>query len=183
MTHAQLIRLGETWLRKRGCRIVLSEQTAESGEIPDVIGWRADCHSIIIECKISRSDFLSDQHKRARQRPDKGMGRERWYLTPTGLIRAEELPEGWGLLEVHRNETKVLVRPRANSHLKQKGLMAEMALLLASLRRVEIRIEPQTITEFLKWKHRMAAYNGGQLPKELIPVEQELSVTAPRSLS
>ena len=52
-----------------------------------------------------------------------------------------------------------------------------MALLLASLRRVEVRIEPQTITEFLKWKHRMAGYNGGQLPKGLIPVEEELADT------
>ncbi len=36
-----------------------------------------------------------------------------------------------------------------------------MNLLLASLRRVEIRIEPQTITDFLKWKNRMQQYNGG----------------------
>jgi len=39
-----------------------------------------------------------------------------------------------------------------------------MNLLLASLRRVEVRIEPQTITDFLKWKNRMAKYNGGTLP-------------------
>ena len=39
-----------------------------------------------------------------------------------------------------------------------------MNLLLASLRRVEIRIEPQTITEFLKWKNRMQQYNGGAWP-------------------
>ena len=41
--------------------------------------------------------------------------------------------------------------------------MKEMNLLLASLRRVEVRIEPQTITDFLKWKNRMAEYNGGQI--------------------
>ena len=38
-----------------------------------------------------------------------------------------------------------------------------MNLLLASLRRVEVRIEPQTITDFLKWKNRLAEYNGGSL--------------------
>jgi hypothetical protein len=85
----------------------------------------------------------------------------------------EEVPGGWGLLEAHKREVEVVVRPRANSSLREEGLIAEMALLLASLRRVEVRIEPQTITEFLKWKHRMAAYNGGQLPKGLVPVEQE----------
>ena len=45
------------------------------------------------------------------------------------------------------------------------GLMKEMNLLLASLRRVEVRIEPQTITDFLKWKNRMMEYNGGRLPE------------------
>ena len=175
MTHAQLVRLAETWLRKQGCRIVLSEQTADSGEVPDAIGWRADCHSIVIECKVSRGDFLSDQLKRSRQKPGNAMGCERLYLAPAGLIRAEELPENWGLLEVYQKEIEVVVRRRANSHPREKGLRAEMALLLASLRRVEVRIEPQTITEFLKWKHRMAAYNGGQLPKGLIPIEQELA--------
>ncbi len=53
------------------------------------------------------------------------------------------------------------------------GLMKEMNLLLASLRRVEVRIEPQTITEFLKWKNRMAEYNGGRLPEGIAPAEQE----------
>lgn len=167
--------MAEKWLRKQGCRIVLSEQTADSGEIPDAIGWRPDCHSIVIECKVSRGDFISDQYKRARQRPRQAMGCERLYLAPAGLIRAEEVPNGWGLLEAHKREIEVVVTPLANSNFGEKGLRAEMALLLASLRRVEVRIEPQTITEFLKWKHRMAAYNGGQLPKGLIPIEQELS--------
>ena len=174
MTHAQLVSVAERWLRKQGCRIVLSEQTADSGEVPDAIGWRADCHSIVIECKVSRGDFLSDQYKRARQKPGQAMGCKRLYLAPAGLVKAEEIPDGWGLLEAYKREVEVLVKPRTNSHLGEEGLKAEMALLLASLRRVEVRIEPQTITEFLKWKHRMAAYNGGQLPKGLVPIEQEV---------
>ena len=48
-----------------------------------------------------------------------------------------------------------------------------MNLLLSSLRRVEIRIEPQTITEFLKWKNRMAEYNRGTLPEGLMAPEEE----------
>jgi hypothetical protein len=55
----------------------------------------------------------------------------------------------------------------------QVGLMKEMNLLLASLRRVEVRIEPQTITDFLKWKNRMAEYNGGMLPAGLTAPENE----------
>lgn len=104
------------------------------------------------------------------------MGCERLFLTPAGLLRHEMIPEGWGLLEARRTAVEVVARPGGRSDRKEKGLKAEMALLLASLRRVEVRIEPQTITEFLKWKNRMAAYNGGQLPKGLVPVERELGL-------
>jgi hypothetical protein len=50
-----------------------------------------------------------------------------------------------------------------------------MNLLLASLRRVEIRIEPQSLTEFLKWKNRLAEYNQGALPEGIVPAEEELN--------
>ena len=48
-----------------------------------------------------------------------------------------------------------------------------MNLLLASLRRVEVRIEPQSITDFLKWKNRMAEYNRGVLPEGIVAADQE----------
>lgn len=177
MNHGQLIRLAERWLRREGCRIVLSEQTADSGEVPDAIGWKTDCHSIVIECKISRADFFADQRKKARQKPGHAMGCERLYLMPVGLLKIEELPDGWGLLEACRGGVSAIVRRGTESRRKDRGLVAEMALLLASLRRVEVRIEPQTITEFLKWKNRMAAYNGGRLPKGLISIDRELDIS------
>ena len=46
----------------------------------------------------------------------------------------------------------------------------------ASLRRVEVRVEPQSITDFLKWKNRMAEYNRGTLPEGIAPAEEELNV-------
>jgi hypothetical protein len=64
-------------------------------------------------------------------------------------------------------------KAQKKSQRTQLGLMKEMNLLLASLRRVEVRIEPQTITEFLKWKNRLADYNGGVLPAGVTPVNQE----------
>jgi hypothetical protein len=51
-----------------------------------------------------------------------------------------------------------------------------MNLLLASLRRVEVRIAPQSITDFLKWKNRMAEYNRGTLPEGLATTEEEQNV-------
>jgi hypothetical protein len=53
------------------------------------------------------------------------------------------------------------------------GFRYEMNLLLASLRRVEVRIEPQSITDFLKWKNRMAEYNRGTLPQGILPAQDE----------
>jgi hypothetical protein len=56
------------------------------------------------------------------------------------------------------------------------GFRYEMNLLLASLRRVEVRIEPQSITDFLKWKNRMAEYNRGNLPEGLAATDEEMNV-------
>jgi hypothetical protein len=172
MTHAQLVQKAVEWLRRYRCGVVLSEQACISGEMPDAIGWKKACHSVVVECKVSRSDFLADRGKPSRQRPDTGLGCERFYLIPAGLARAEELPAGWGLLE-YRNRKVNLIQRSAKNFRSDVGFKYEMNLLLASLRRVEIRIEPQTITEFLKWKNRMAEYNRGILPGGIQPTEEE----------
>jgi hypothetical protein len=172
VTHSQLVASAVEWLRKYHCGIVLSEQACVSGEMPDAIGWKRSCHSVVVECKISRDDFLADQQKPFRQKPELALGCERFYLTPAGLLRPEELPRGWGLLESARRKVNVL-RCSARNLRMAVGFRHEMNLLLASLRRVEIRIEPQTITDFLKWKNRMAEYNGGASPAGLLPEKQE----------
>jgi len=164
--HAQLVARAVEWLRyKYGCGIILSEQYCASGEVPDVIGWKGLCQSVLVECKVSRSDFLADAGKPFRQNPEDGLGSKRFYLTPAGIIAREELPKYWGLLECKGREVTMTVKPGKLDLRSPAGLMKEMNLLLASLRRVEVRIEPQTITDFLKWKNRMAEYNGGRLPE------------------
>ncbi|OLC99146.1 MAG: hypothetical protein AUH86_03110 [Acidobacteria bacterium 13_1_40CM_4_58_4] len=172
MTHAQLVHKAVAWLRGYRCGVILSEQACLSGEMPDAIGWKRACHSVLVECKISRADFLADRDKSFRQKPEIGLGCERFYLTPGSLLRPEELPAGWGLLEWRKREVAI-VRPSARKLRTAIGLRYEMNLLLASLRRVEIRIEPQTITEFLKWKNRMVEYNRGELPEGIVAAEEE----------
>jgi hypothetical protein len=175
--HQHLVRLAEDWLRRRyRCGIVLSEQSCASGETPDVIAWKRKCRSVLVECKISRADFLADREKPFRRSPELGMGSERFYLAPAGLIRPDELPPKWGLLEVKGREISIAVRPSRLNQRSQTGLMMEMNLLLASLRRVEVRIEPQTITDFLKWKNRLVEYNGGKLPEGIEAPEAEPNV-------
>jgi hypothetical protein len=173
MTHAQLVKVAEQWLRRYRCGIVLSEQQCASGEMPDAIGWKGKCRSVVVECKVSRADFLADRGKEWRKNAEVAVGCERFYLSPRSVVRPEDLPKGWGLLEYHARRITMLVKPMRQSQRSPEGLMNEMNLLLASLRRVEVRIEPQTITEFLKWKNRMAEYNGGATPQGLVPVEAE----------
>jgi hypothetical protein len=176
MTHALLVQKAVAWLRAYRCGVVLSEQQAcASGEMPDAIGWKRACHSVLVECKISRTDFLADQDKPFRRRPQSGMGCERFYLTPPGLLGLEELPAGWGLLE-YRNRKVGTLRASAKDLRTSAGFRYEMNLLLASIRRVEVRIEPQTITEFLKWKNRMAEYNRGAMPEGVVSTEEESNI-------
>jgi len=172
--HAYLVARAAEWLRCRyGCGIVLSEQYCVTGEVPDVIGWKASCRSVLVECKVSRSDFLADAHKPFRLAPEEGLGSKRLYLAPPEIIAFDELPKHWGLLECKGREVQLVVKPGKPDLRTHVGLMKEMSLLLASLRRVEVRIEPQTIGEFLKWKNRMAEYNGGSLPEGITAREAE----------
>jgi len=172
VTHEKLVTLAVAWLRQYRCGVVLSEQACASGEVPDAIGWKKRCHSVLVECKTSRADFLADRTKPWRLQPETGVGAERYYLAPSGLIGAEELPTGWGLLEVAGREITT-VRRSAKNLRSNMGFQFEMNLLLASLRRVEVRIEPRSITDFLKWKNRMAEYNGGCLPEGVVSVDRE----------
>jgi hypothetical protein len=175
LKHTHLVSKAVDWLRHEyRCGIILSEQYCATGEIPDAIGWRGMNRSVVIECKASRSDFLADATKPFRLKPEEGLGCERFYLAPRGVVGLEELPADWGLLEYAKKSISVARKPSRKDLRSAIGLMKEMNLLLASLRRVEVRIEPQTITEFLKWKNRLADYNGGTLPlglanKELNP--------------
>ncbi|MGE5205234.1 MAG: hypothetical protein ACM3PW_06440 [Chlamydiota bacterium] len=173
MTHTQLVNVAVAWLRRYRCGVVLSEQACASGEVPDAIGWKGKCRSVVVECKVSRADFLADRAKPFRQNPDIALGCERFYLAPPGIIAPRELPPDWGLLECLGRKVEMRVRPPRRSLRTAAGMEYEMNLLLASLLRVEIRIEPQTITEFLKWKNRLLEYNGGVYPRELTPVCQE----------
>lgn len=99
-THAELCHAGERWWRRHGCRVTLRDPfkaLVHTGECPDVIGWR-DGYSVLIECKVSRSDFLADRKKPFRKKPELGMGDARLFLAPPNVIHVADLPPGWGLL-------------------------------------------------------------------------------------
>lgn len=109
-THKQLCELSVNWLKRPasrggpGCQVAFSESRGDwNGETPDAIGFRAGVHnesSVVVEVKISRADFFADQKKPHRADPASGMGVYRYYMTPEGLIKPDELPPRWGLVEV-----------------------------------------------------------------------------------
>jgi hypothetical protein len=96
-------------------------------------------------------------------------------MVPAGMVRCEEMPVGWGLLEIDKGKIG-MTRVSAKNLRTATGFRYEMNLLLASLRRVEVRVEPQSITEFLKWKNRMAEYNRGSLPEGIVAAQEEANV-------
>jgi hypothetical protein len=48
--------------------------------MPDAIGWKHACHSVLVERKVTRSDFLADRAKPFRLDLGPGVGCERFYL-------------------------------------------------------------------------------------------------------
>jgi len=147
LTHKQLVIEGEKWLKKKGAKITMREIGAatRNHESPDVIGWFPYRRTVVIECKTSRPDFLSDKNKYCRRYPDKGMGDYRIYLCPIDVIKIEDLPDGWGLL--YHNGKKICnvfgIEKRSVScwirTKLRKCKVSETDMLLSGLRRLVLR--------------------------------------------
>lgn len=136
MTHKDLVKRARAWLsNSKNCTVVLSELSTSANEIPDGIGFRAvGGESTLIECKASRADFLSDYKKIFRRYLEMGMGDYRFFMVPARLVKPEEVPESWGLLEVYDYQIRVAkeaVRSESNKR-------AEVTMLVSVLRRLEI---------------------------------------------
>lgn len=111
--HKEMSRVVAIWLKKmRGVPLVITECASRRiiGESPDVIGWKHH-DSFLIECKVTRDDFLVDRNKPFRKNPSLGMGNYRYYACSgkSNLIKIEELPKKWGLLHVNSRNVQVVV--------------------------------------------------------------------------
>lgn len=155
--HRRLCDLAVRWLRRpfsalgHGCNFAVSECQSGwgSGEVPDAIGYRAVGHrdgTVVVEVKVSRSDFLADRAKPHRRVG--GMGNWRYFMTPTGLLNAAELPPRWGLIEANERGHLRLVAGAAalfNDYTRraeeadwrhESDTHAELALLIRLMARV-----------------------------------------------
>ena len=101
LTHERMVRLLRNWLVVTQKRPVVATELASGGfEIPDALAFDSRGWTWLYECKASRSDFLKDRKKPHRQDPRHGVGQERWYVAPFGLLDPSEIPDPWGLLEI-----------------------------------------------------------------------------------
>lgn len=105
-THQELVKKAAEWARSR-CDVVFTERSNGFGELPDVMAWSYRW-SMLIECKVSRTDFLRDKRKPGRALDwgktwghEDAVGNFRAYCCPRGLIKDTEIPDRWMLLEVY----------------------------------------------------------------------------------
>jgi hypothetical protein len=147
ITHIELVELGRNWLIHTfsnavpwghyGCSVVITELSTATwgGEIPDVLGFCPN-KSILIECKTSFSDFNADKNKPFRnEAPEMGIGSQRWYLAPLGIIPIDKVPEKWGLLEVTPGRTILMTR---KAEIQERNYDSEQAILISLMRRLKI---------------------------------------------
>ena len=147
MNHNEMINRAKKWLlNTRGCGFILSELTSYyNSEIPDVIGWKCG-QSYLVECKVTRNDFLADKKKGFRRMQWRGMGNYRYYMTTPSLIELNEIPYRWGLLYVYPSIVKVIKKP---SFIYYSTIAErERYILCSALRRVHLRNDLEKIYNF-----------------------------------
>lgn len=192
MTHSELCKLAVAWLKRphsrggHGCKVAIDEcQTGWTGEVPDAIGYCSTGQplrdgTVLVECKVSRADFLIDKSKPHRQVG--GVGNWRYYMAPEGIINAEELPAKWGLVEVNaRGHVKLrrgvytdsnylLQGERLASMRQDSDRLREQFLIVRMFDRVA---DPEKIIDMGKERNRLA-FRVASLSEELRTVRSEL---------
>jgi hypothetical protein len=112
MTHKELVNLSYKFvLKNMSCGFAVKELKTTEKEIVDVLGFGAWNHSVLIEVKVSRSDFLVDKKKSFRINTEEGVGKYRFYCCPKGLINIEDLPENWGLIWENESKLEIVFNP------------------------------------------------------------------------
>ena len=61
--------------------------------------WPSQGYRLIAyEIKVSRADFMREIQRPIKREPAERMCGECFFVTPPGIVKPEEVPEGWGLL-------------------------------------------------------------------------------------
>lgn len=145
MNHSELVGYSYKWvIKKTRCSFAFTEIKCINSEIADVIGFAAADYSVLVECKISRKDFLQDSKKSFRIQSHLGVGKYRFYACPDGLIKPYEIPFNWGLVYFNPvGKASIVVNPYCaslNGNIWRNGFQintcAERNILYSALRRI-----------------------------------------------
>ena len=146
MTHDDLIARGKKWLANShngkalgyyqpSMGVILAEFSCSAASIPDVIGFCSSM-SVLIECKVSRSDLFADFKKSHRHHQNQ-IGNYRYYLVIPGIVSSTDIPDGWGLLVCQAKH--IDVAKQAMMHDNAGVRQVEYWPLYSLARRAEIR--------------------------------------------
>lgn len=150
MTHADLVNHARRWLQRHHA-VVITEMVSSASETPDAIGFNCG-YTTVVECKATRSDFLSDKRKFFRRCPFAGVGNYRLYLAPKGLIDKDELPLDWGLVEV---SPKGWLRTCKKAVFQnEKSVQTENSILISAFRRVGQSIQEEQCVSVRPYTHQ-----------------------------
>lgn len=141
ITHDELVERAILWLSgTKKCLVVAAEIRTLNQETPDAIGFKADV-SYLVECKVSRADFLADHKKIVRGNPKYGLGNYRYYMCPPGTIQESDLPEKWGLAWVYPKRIRIILEVDKwdNSLKYESSIIGERRILYSLMRRAIIR--------------------------------------------
>lgn len=135
-----MVRLARNWLwsldptseRARPAVICTEVSASHSAESPDVFGVGPDGITYLIECKVSRADFLADRLKPHRS-AEVHLGSFRWFCAPSGIIQPHELQKGWGLLQIVNGKLQQRIVPEKATDVDRS---AELSILVSVLRNV-----------------------------------------------
>lgn len=135
-THKEAVKRIAAWLggTKRMAVVMAERVVAASTETPDAVAWSGRGESILVEVKVSRSDFHADKNKIFRRDEELGVGTQRYFAAPAGVLAAEDMPPGWGLLAIHQYQVREVVKPE----IKPANRVAEVQMLVSAIRRLEL---------------------------------------------
>jgi hypothetical protein len=126
LSHDEIAEFAADKMRKKGYLMTWANmRSLNVGEQPDVMAMKHLNDVVVIEVKVSRSDFFADKKKPWRNGEVKGIGTERVYLTPPGLLQVSEIPYGWQLWEVHPFGKRYIIRVIKGEVVKQVKKLGE----------------------------------------------------------
>lgn len=150
-SHRDLVNLAEKWLKnQKRCKVILTEFACCGREIPDAVGFQYRGSSFLIECKITKSDFLADMKKPFRVSQEDGIGARRYYMVPEGLVERKDVPKNWGLIYVSPTGFVRAVKESTIIRQSVNALKNEEFMLLSTIRRLRGEFGEDKVAHILK---------------------------------